>query len=209
MPRRLVINEADDVVPSLPLAGAIVAAEALDGMEQAAEVQRAAVGESRRLGQALLAASPWRSAGGGLEEAGVVEEEGIRVSGGGAGEEAVDGLPLGGEGERGDIEGLGRRPGRRRHDAADAVGLGERANASDVGERIGEFLLRGAEHRRFGYEASAAAGAGGRGGGGGGREGPAFAHRRRLGQPRVSASRSDWGIFFREGCFSKIGRAHV
>jgi len=48
--------------------------------------------------------------GGSLEEAAIVEEERVGVSGGGAGEEAVDGLPLGGEGERGEVEGVRRRP---------------------------------------------------------------------------------------------------
>lgn len=77
-------------------------------MEQTAEVERATIRESRQLGKGLLAAAAM--CGGSLEEAAIVEEEGFRVSGGGAGEETVDGLPLGGEGERGEVEGVRRGP---------------------------------------------------------------------------------------------------
>lgn len=174
MPARPVVNETDDVIPSPPLAGAVVAAEALHSVEQAAEVKRAAI---RELGQA-----PPRRPAVNLEEAGVVEEEGVRVGGGRAGEEAVDGLPLGGEGEGGDVEGLRRRPGRRGHDAADTVALGDGADARDVGKRVRELLLRRAEHRRLRDGGVGAEAAAGRGCGGGG-EGAALAHR-----PAVGAS---------------------
>lgn len=106
--RCLVVNEADHVAPALPLAGTVVAAEALDSMEQPAEVDRATIREGGRLGKTLPPAPAMRR--GSPEEAAVVEEEGVGVSGGGAGEEAVDGLPLGGEGEGGEVEGVRRGP---------------------------------------------------------------------------------------------------
>lgn len=77
-------------------------------MEQAAEVERATIRKSGRLGKTPPAAPAM--CGGSLEEATIVEEEGVGVSGGGAGEEAVDGLPLGGERERVEVEGVRRGP---------------------------------------------------------------------------------------------------
>lgn len=77
-------------------------------MEQAAEVERATIRERGRLGKALPAATAM--CGGSPEETAIVEEEGVGVSGGGAGEEAVDGLPLGGEGESLEVEGVRRGP---------------------------------------------------------------------------------------------------
>jgi hypothetical protein len=157
MPRRLVINEAEHVGPALPRAGAVVAAEALDSVEKAAEVERASVGEGRQLWLWLLAAPV------SVEETAVIEEEGVGISGGEAGEEAVDGLPLCGEREGADVECRGRRPGGRRDDAADAVWLGEGPDTGHVRQGVAELLLRGAEHRslRDGRSNAAASGCGG------------------------------------------------
>lgn len=145
-------DKGGDVAPPLLAAGLVVAAEPLDGVKEATEVEVLAVEDG---GAALgLAAKV------GLEETGVLELEGAGVAGGGAGLQLVDGLGLGGEGEGAEVEGEGGFPGSGGNNAADAEGLGLGADLVDELQGVPELLLGGVEDGGLG-DAWESAGAGG------------------------------------------------
>lgn len=130
-------DEAGNVGPALLRTNHVVAAVALDGVKEAAEIKVIALEDDPPREGSLAEV--------GFEEAAVLEAEGGGVAGGRSGLEAVDGLGLGGEGERGAVEGEGGVPGPGRDYSANAKGLGQRANLEDESQRVREFLLGGVE----------------------------------------------------------------
>lgn len=114
------------LAPALVPAHLLVPSEALDGVEEAAQVEVLPF-KHRAAGAFVLGLLPLPG-----EEAGVLELERVGVARRGAGLEMVDGLGLRWEGEGVGVERERRAPGLRRDDAADAEGLGGGADLVDV-----------------------------------------------------------------------------